>query len=186
MAVITTTLTPVLTFFPWNDDSEIVAPPIQPVGELMANSRDEAVTLSGSGDSQECRWQLILPANFSYVLTDVSASMTIVAGTNTWSPEQNLMFQDTTAQANQTFEFSIGLTSLGVARHPGSVNQLRTWRPFLDLPKFQQRGDSIWQITLVNNNLEEDAGVANITMRFLQYKLTQQFDSAVNTPVLVR
>lgn len=185
MAVVTTTIVPALTIFPWTDLEGTKPDNIQPIGELMANTRDGAITLSGTGDTQEARWVVTLPPNYSYVLQDYSASINISAA-NTWEDLQTLIFQDTGGAAGtQTFEWGINLKSEGVTRGPSTVIQIQTYRP-LAYPKFQMRGGGVLQSTFVDLTTEEGAANLNATARFLIYTIAQQFDTSVNTPLLVR
>lgn len=160
---------------------------IQPVGELMANSNDEAITLSGTGDTQEIRWAVTLPVNYSYVITGISANIELAAA-NTWEDLQNLMWIDTNATSppfGQSFEWGIGLESKGVARFPGTAQQVQVYHP-IKLPTFQMLGGGTLQATFVDLTTEEPAANFNCTARFLMYTIGQQFDAAINTPQLIR
>lgn len=185
MAIVTTTIVPVLTLFPWQSRTG-VQDTLKPVAELMANSRDEAITLSGTGDTQETRWSVMLPPNFTYILKDFSASIDIAA-TNTWEDLQSLIYFDTVSGgSSQTFEYGIGLKSEGVARRTGTTSQEQVYRPIAPLPSFMQVGGGLWTATFVDLTTEEGAANFNCTARFLVYTIAQQFDVQVNTPLLTR
>ncbi len=186
MAIVTTSIIPTLTYFPWADRGGVIEESIQPVGELIANSRDEPVTLSGVGDTQELRWNWTLPPNNSYVCIDLTATINIPAAANTWEDVNSLIFFDTTELAAQTFEWGIGLISDGVAHQAGTVNQGKFYRPASPLPTFQQNAGGSWQAAFVNLTTNEPAANFNGTARFLVYTIGQQYDAAVNTPLLIR
>lgn len=184
MAVITTTVVPVITLFPWTDVGGQSPDSIQPVGEIMANSLEEDVTISGVGDTQEIRWSVTLPANYSYVLQDFTA-MIAVAAANTWEDNQSLIFLDLSATAVPAFRWGVGLKAEGVTRAPGTTSQLQTYRPNA-YPKFQITGGGIFQATFVDLTTDEPAAVFNCTARFLQYTIGQRYDASINTPLLIR
>ena len=183
MAIVTTVITPSLTMFPWSDLDGQQPDSIQPIGELMANSVDEDVTLSGAGDTQEVRWSITLPQNFNYVLQDITANISL-AFTNTWSDLASMILFDLSGQV-PAFNWSVGMKSEGVTRGPGTVGQRQTWAPNY-LPKFQLGSGGIVQTTFVDLTAEEPAAVFNGTARFLIYTVAQRYNSAVNTPLLVR
>ncbi len=186
MAVVTTTIVPELTFFPWQDRGQNMGKGLAPVGEIIANSRDAAITLSGAGDTQEARWVITLPPNNSYVMIDYSATINIGAAANTWETVQSLVFFDTTLLGPQTFEWGVGLVTDGESSLPGTINKAKVWRPASPLPTFQQNAGGLWQTTLVDLTAEEPAANLNATARFLVYTIDQQYDAAVNTPQLIR
>lgn len=187
MAIVTTTIVPVLTLFPWADKFAGMPKSIQPIGELMANSRDAAITLSGAGDTQEARWSITLPANYAYVLTNYSSTIAVGA-TNTWPDLQSLIFSDTIGSlgGTQTFEWGVGLKSDGVTIRPGSVTEIQVYRPTGPLPSFLQFGGGIWNSTFIDLTAEEPVAELNATARFLVYTVDQQYDANVNTPQLIR
>lgn len=187
MAIVVSTITPELTLFPWQDPGGSQGDSIQPVGELVANSLDAAITLSGAGDTQEARWQVTLPNNYTYVLHDISC-MIEIAATNSWPDNQWLGFLDTAGQpgALPGFRFGVGLTSPGVVIGAASVVERQVYRPTSELPHFQQLGSGVWQATFVNLTAEEPVGTFNGHARFLVYTIDQQYDVAINTPQLIR
>lgn len=187
MAIVTTTLIPELTFVPWTEVGHehvgIESNP-KPFGELIANTRDGVITLSGVGDTQEVRWSITLPPNFSYVLKDLAVSVA-VDGTNTWPAQANLVFFNTSAEAPQTFEYGLGMTSEGLSLGT-TVTEARHYRPAGPLPSFMQLADNVWQIVVVNATLQEPVANFNGVGRFLMYSIAQQFDTSINTPLLTR
>lgn len=185
MAVVTTTIVPSLTFFPWTDEGGQSPDTIQPIGEIMANSLEEDVTLSGTGDTQEIRWNITLPVNYSYVLQDLAIMLESTA--MTWNDNQTLIFLDLVDGPVPAFRYGVGLLSQAGAsgRGPGTTSSIKTWRPTA-YPKFQQGGAGVWQSTLVNLTTEEPAAVLNATARFLQYTIGQRYDAGINTPQLIR
>lgn len=186
MAIVTTTVVPELTIFPWRDPGGLQSDRIQPIGELIANSLEEDITLSGTGDTQEIRWTVTLPVNYTYVLQNFSATIDVAAA-NTWEDVQWLGFQDLAGKIGSlpVFRYGIGLKSEGVVRAPASVVQKQVYRPNA-YPSFQQLGGGVWQATYVDMTTEEPAAIFNSTARFLIYRIDQQYDVAVNTPQLIR
>lgn len=182
MAIITVTFTPALVFTPWTDAPGAPKDP-SPVGELNAGTAGGSMTLSGAGDTQEARWTVTLPANYSWVLTDVALSMqTATAGTNSWPDLQNAQYFD----GNTGLLYALGLISDGVMVGQGSLAEIQAYRLRGDKPTFMQKAGAIWQFTLVNLTAEEPVGIFNAHARFLAYTIDQEFDTRINTPVLTR
>lgn len=170
MAIVTTTITPALTLNNWTDTGGIQPNSMQPIGELLAVSQDESITLSGTGDTQEARWSVALPVNYAYVLKDWSVTIDISAA-NTWVDEQNLIFL-TSGTELQTFEYGVGCHSRGVIRGPGTTNQKQFYKPNF-YPSFLQFGGGTWQSTFVDLTTEEGAANFNGIARFLVYTETR-------------
>lgn len=181
MALIKTTIVPVLTVEPWTDPSGPGLPGTpQPMAELIANSKDAAVALSGAGDTQEIAWDITLPVNFVYILTDISVNVlgTGLPAVITWDALAFCQF------LGSGREYSIGLKSSGPSQI--GANSSMSWTNDQVLPNWLIVGGGTW-VSRFSNAVEEEIGVTfNATARFLQYSIAQRFDSRINTPQLTR
>lgn len=187
MTLIVTTVTPELTLFPWTRGTG-EGDSVLPVAELQANKRDAAITLSGSGDTQECRTSVNLPANNVYLLKDISCSMQVDGFTNTWENIASLIYQNTISGGayTQTIEYAVDMISEGSSIYQGGTKNVKAYRPIAPLPTFFQEGGGFWILNLNNNTLEEPVAEFNVTWRFLVYTVAQLFNARVNTPILTR
>lgn len=150
------------------------------MGELIANVKDGAVALSGAGDTQEIVFNITLPVNFVYVLSDMSANVigTGLPAAITW---EELGFSQFLGSGR---EYSIGWFSRGA--HQVGASSMMSWGNGQDIPGFLIVGGGSWQNRLSNQTDEEIAVTFNFTMRFLVYSVQQRFDSRINTPQLTR
>lgn len=187
MAIITTTLVPTISIFPWSDASGQTRT-VQPVAELTAILNLGAVALTGVGDTQLVIADFELPQNFSYVLTDATA-MIRVAGlpaANNWDLLGSLVVLDgANVPAAQTKRYSLGWTSPGPSQFAAAQSDI-TYTTIVPPPTFQTQGLGFYFLRWFNVTTNEPAATVSMTMRFLQYTIGQVYDSGVNTPMLTR
>lgn len=187
MALVTTSITPVISTFPY----EVMAPiryTDQPRGELIASIQSGAVAATGSGDDAQVNIAVNLPVNFSYVMTDFSVSVE-TDGTNTWQSEACLVYVDAEAAAQRLVRYGM--------RCPGSICQdgdfeAMVYQTLFSLPKFQMmpfRGGAAGSqvfMRLRNVNLQEIAATVDMTARFLIFDVAQRYTVPVNIATLTR
>ncbi len=189
MAVIRSTLAPILTMDPWVEGSGQIFSEA-PFGELIAqvNPSTTNVTLSGAGDTQEVICNVVLPPNFVYVLADLSVNIQVLGAPalNTWDDFNYLTYVGTTAGGDARV-WGIGwenVSGSAVAAHTTAGSKIYTNGG--PLPNWTQAGGGTWHTTFTNANQEEAAATLYFTMRFLVYSIAQRLDARINTPVLIR
>lgn len=193
MAVESTTLAPLTTFFPWGGRESALArgagdSPL-PAGEFIFNVRDGAVDQPGVGDSAQVNITCTLPVNHVYALTDLSSSVVVTAsaGGNNWELVQHCILQNNIlgAGSGQTMVYNLRFDGPGEFRNGGSaVVGWAVEKPVM--PKFLVTGGSFLLVRLSNLTTNDVAAVVNFSARFLQYSLEQLFDVDVNSPTLIR
>lgn len=189
MALITTTLSPVLSTFMYSsDEGPHRHDTDEPLGELIASLQSGAVAATGAGDDAQVNIGISLPVNFSYFMTDFSVNVE-TDGANTWRTEAAFTYIDAAAAADRLVRYSM--------RCPGAIMQdgdfeSMCYQTLFSLPKFQMMPfvggatGSLVQMRLRNVNLQEIAATVDMTARFLIYNVDQRYRVAVNTPQIVR
>lgn len=189
MAIETTTLVPVLQFFPWSDTRAPLAgsDALRPMGELYSVIVDGVIAAPGASTNQVLRVDTTLPANFVYSLIDISMSMLGVglATAGNWENLATCIIFDLSASPPvPNKEYGVNLVSDGVAQ--SDANWIQVWRPASPLPTYLYSGGSIVQTRYTNLTDNDIASSCNFIARFLQYSVAQQYDAGVNTPQLIR
>jgi len=184
MAIITTTIVPILGLFPWSDATGQQRT-VQPIAELVAAINQGSVAATGAGDTQFLIADFGLPPNFSYVLTDASAMIRVpsLPALHNWDVLAGCVLLDPESAAPRK-RYSLGFESPG-------AHQFSTTASDLDYvlhnkpPTFQTR-DGFFFIRFVNVTENDLSAELNMTFRFLVFTKSQEYDSGVNSPLLTR
>lgn len=185
MAIVTTTVVPVLRIFNWSGATG-QGKASAPIGQLIASARDAAVALTGVGDSQQVNCNVTLPDNYTYVLTDASAGIDIAglpAAINWDVLGTCIYFPPADEPDNATY----GLTwaSDGAVQGPGVFSN-QQYEMNARYPKFQLQPGALFQSSFHNVTTNDIGAGFNFHLRFLIFTIAQEFDSRVNTPELIR
>lgn len=187
MALITTTLVPVIQTFPWSGGGGNISP--VPRGELIASIQSGAVAATGAGDDAQVNVAIDLPVNRSYFMTDFSATVQ-TDGANTWELGIDLVYVDAGDAAQRRMRYGFSCEALRPV-FDGDFESL-IYQCTFPLPKFQMMpliggaDGSTVQMRFRNVNLQEIAATIDLTARFLIFTVDQRYNVEVNYPQLVR
>lgn len=189
MARVTTTLLPRIITFPFKTGDAAPSIGLKPSAAITASLVGSAIALTGAGDNQAAIVDFFLPANFSYVMTDLMAKINVVAAPNLWDDLALFTYNDQPAP-NTAIEWAAEMATSG-ASSAGTV-EVKVYAPTGLLPTFQMIppvGGSVAarvQVFFENSTDQEPAAALSFTARFLQYTVNQAYDIDVNTPILIR
>lgn len=180
MARVLTTVVPTLHTFPWSG-ARGEGPSIRPIAELLAFANGAAITISGVGDTQQIQVLVTLPVNYTYAWVYANAAI-VGAGAKTadnWEDDAALNYT-----TSGTF-VATSWISAGASEQTG--NWVKSFRlPEGTLPNTLLRGGDPVASQFMNLSTDDIAVTFSMTLRFLVYTVVQEFDTAVNTPILVR
>ncbi len=192
MAVVTTTITPALRYFPYSGlpDSYKERSPF-PRGELTFVADTEAIALTGAGDNQNLRIRCTLPQGFAYVLADLAFDVfAAVAGDANNFPVNATAFivDSSVAGQDRTYRTDFSMISESSSLTPG--NLIKTYRPVNQGGKvIRCAPGQTGEMRLDAFNLTANDGAYTLHTffaRFLQYDIEQAHHYQVNSPVPTR
>lgn len=148
---------------------------------------DEAITVSGAGDTQLLTITLDLPQNFSYSMLDVTHRIYSTNGEATFELVCSLNYINAMLLAGATVTYQ-GQSAGEFGDENGASIQIFDY-PILNTAMLKSDRGIQANILLVNTNLnqaESQAQFTNGMVRLLQYEYEQAFEAVPNTPFLVR
>lgn len=187
MAVISTTFTPDAEVFPFTGLGDLVTDRSDhPRGEVSYNILNGVVTAGAAGDSQALFVRCVLPANFSYALVDIYASLvgTALGDSDDWD-DGGLFTMVEIVDGVQTMACFMGGHATGIA------GVIKSWIWPKTVGRVVKGGSTagaaiVPTLNLQNQVLDGAANSLQFYARFLQYDIVQQHHIGVNTAILTR
>lgn len=193
MAVVTTTVTPVVSIDPYTGVDELLQNRSDfPRSEIRHTRRDVTIAATGVGDNQFVSISGNMPQNFAYCLTDLFFSLESAAG-NTNNFDTTIAFgliDSLSTGSARTWE--LHLPNLGsIAVKDADQKQIMAYH-FQVMPSMVMSpptGHQIgYELSAFNGTANDGAYLGNFYARFQQFDINQTINAAVNrqTPVRTR
>lgn len=190
MAIDTTTLTPSQIPFWYSGIPAITrqSSPV-PIGEIRLAALGQTIPNPGAGDNQRLEVAASLPANYTYVLTDVMLRiLRNTAGTNQWGQSVECLWRN--AASGQTTESAIELFNRNVIQVGGTNVPERIYTAD-KLPSYvtppASMGDQVSMfLDVVNQTANDGAYTVHFFARVLCFSMLQASNYGANAPLYIR
>ncbi len=192
MATVTTTIAPGARQFALAGYSAGSATGYHARGICFFNANNEPVLLSGVGDNQRILINFTLPRNFAYSLECLSVGLTASTAAGTCNFGSNAKFQmnDAVTGADRKHEIVLGAFANGAANNNSTnleTKQYKLWNHWCHPVIPASSADSIFtQFDVFNETANDGAYSLDIAASFLQYDISQVYNTGVNSPLPVR
>lgn len=192
MALITTTLTPVVNVFPYSGIPELLQNKSDFArSEILFTILNGVVPATAAGNNSFVQAACTLPVNFAYSLSDLFLAVhSEDAGTNNYSPIAVIFASDDgVAGTMRSWQIFLPNKSEAVGEFSGALQETLTYcitcMPTMVMRAQEGRQIRLW-INLYNSSLEDEAYTVNLYARFQQFDINQVHSAQLNTQLPVR
>ncbi len=192
MAVDTTSFSPNPSVFPYSGVSELLQHRSDfPRSEIEFITLNGAIPLTGVGDSSFVVYAAVLPANFSYVLTDFFLAIhSAAAATNNFNAALTLFVNDDVLGVVRSYEIFLPNESTNAKFGSTQIDTRTYCITCFPTQLLRSPGGGAIELSAqaTNETTNDTAYTTDFYCRFQQFDVNQAHDAAVNrqTPVRTR